>query len=212
MPINLASYIQPKNATNPDPALRNTYYLLEDIYIKGGYHIRANVAERDAINELNLKVGMLVYTVEEKKIWQYGEDDTWSELSLAGSGSGGTGSRNSVTHETAGTAPGSFEDFDIEMSSTVALLLQLVVDAPCVVEIHGSALRNDINPYKFIASSSHLSDDGSTVLSDGSVVYGRRFSILANLEIPTVSRVYGRIINSELANVTVKLSLELLPQ
>lgn len=212
MPISLASYIQPRNATNPDPALRNTYYLLEDVYLKGGYQVWADVAARDAINPLNLKAGMLVYTLAENKMWQYGADSKWAESKLGGGG-GGAGTRSVSTHTSSTIASAGFEDFDIEMGSTCALLLQLSVDVPCGIEIHSTPIRADTNPYKFIGTADHLSDDGSTIMSDGSTVMGRRFSILANIEVPSQTKAYARIINlstSEIGPVTVQL--DILPQ
>ena len=37
MPISVATFLHPKNATHSDPALRNLNYVLEDIYFKGGF-------------------------------------------------------------------------------------------------------------------------------------------------------------------------------
>jgi hypothetical protein len=207
MPINLASFIQPRNATNPDPALRNTYYLLEDIYVKGGYQVRTNIAERDAINPLNVKEGMLVYTQADKKLWILGNDlHTWSEFKTGGSAP----ARTSITHTTDSLSPNGFVDFTLPLGSTV-LIESLSVDKPITVEAFDSPARNNSNPYKFIATASHLADDGSTLMSDGSVVKGRRYSILANGESPLTNLIYFRITNSSPVATAVILNISYLP-
>lgn len=71
MPINLASYIIPKNG--------QSFFLIDDFYLKGGYHACADVAARDAIYGVTLKIGMLVYTAAENKYWQYTDVGVWTE-------------------------------------------------------------------------------------------------------------------------------------
>ncbi len=73
MPINLSTFLQP-------PA-GNTFYLLEDKYLKGGYQVVANVTDRDAINFNNRKQGMLVYTIGDGKTWRLNAGlSTWTEV------------------------------------------------------------------------------------------------------------------------------------
>lgn len=245
MPIALGSNLTPKNATNPDPALRGTYFLLEDIYLKGGMQVRATAAERDGINTLNRKAGMLVYTQDTKKIWILGDDlTTWSELQTGGGGggatiateaealagvdntkmmtpyltkaaasaSGGFKVRKQIVHEFKDLAANSNGDYDVELPTGcgIAMLINCTVTKPCTVEIHGIANRADPNPYKFVATTQHLFDDGTTVMSDGSTDKGRRFSFLANLETPEVNKLYVRLYNTGTSALTVTLTLELI--
>lgn len=199
MPINIASFFQPRNATNPDPALRNTYYLLEDIYLKGGLQIRADHADRDSINVLNRKAGMVVRTVNDGKFWTLQPDlTTWAELTF-----GSTPTRKQKTFILHGSNwpslderlyPGRWVDWDVETGKS-AILLELSVNDVCVVEIHGNPQREDNNPYKFLATKDHLADDGSTLMSDGSTFRGRRFSIISNLQTPVQKTTFFRLIN-----------------
>lgn len=201
MPITVAANLKPR--------MGGDYYLLEDVYLKGGYQIRPSAAERDTINELNLKEGMLVYTLDDHKMWQLGADlKTWNEFVTGG----GSSSRTLFEYKSGVIFGGAVEDFDIDMTSSTAMLLELSVSAPCVIEIHSTPFRKDTNPFTFIASDSHLEDDGSTIMSDGTVEYGRRYSILANLESPPTKSAYGRIVNSSSSETQVSVSLVLLPQ
>lgn len=98
MPIQLASLIVPKNS--------NTWYLMEDIYLKGGLQVVANSAARDALNPLNRKAGMIVITQDDKKIWQLGDDlVTWNDVlansrfyDILGGCLGKPGSGASISH------------------------------------------------------------------------------------------------------------------
>lgn len=69
MPIQLSSYIVPKNG--------GQFFLLEDKYLKGGFRSCADVLERDALFSTTVKDGMLAYTVAEDTYWK------WSAASSA---------------------------------------------------------------------------------------------------------------------------------
>lgn len=70
MPLQIASFLIPKNGLS--------FYLLEDIYLKGGMQVVPSTQERDAIPETSRKPGMLVYTVADEKFWQLRTDGlTW---------------------------------------------------------------------------------------------------------------------------------------
>ena len=62
MPIQIASNIVPKNS--------QTFYMVEDVFIKGGFQIQDNIAGRDAIAFGNLKLGQLVLTTDTGIIWK----------------------------------------------------------------------------------------------------------------------------------------------
>jgi hypothetical protein len=61
--------------------------------------------------------------------------------------------------------------------------------------VFGTAQKNEPNPYTFRATEDHLTDDGTTLLSDGTVIKTRQYSIFANLEEPVQEKVYARITN-----------------
>lgn len=97
MAVQLASNITPKNGL--------TYYMVEDVYFKGGFQVRDSIADRDKIAGGNLKIGQLVLTLADGKIWKLKTNDgptieapetpvkiEWEEfLTNAGGGSGGLG-------------------------------------------------------------------------------------------------------------------------
>ena len=75
MPVQLSSFLVPRNG--------NTWYLLEDIYLKGGFQVVADTATRDLINNANRKAGMIVYTQFDKLMWQLSADlVTWASFSF----------------------------------------------------------------------------------------------------------------------------------
>ncbi len=70
MPIELPSHLQPMNG--------NSFYLVEDTFIKGGYIVVATESSRDDIPASNRKSGMLVYTQESSRTWKLENDlTTW---------------------------------------------------------------------------------------------------------------------------------------
>ncbi len=71
MSIQVASFLIPKNG--------NTFFILEDRYVKGGLQVVADIAGRDAIPATNFKAGMLVLQVDTNDVWQLGNDLlTWT--------------------------------------------------------------------------------------------------------------------------------------
>jgi len=97
-------------------------------------------------------------------------------------------------------------EFVLELGIAV-IVYQLTVSRPVKVEIFGSADRSEANPYTFVATSDHLTDDGTVLLSNGSIIQSRQYSIFANLEEPPVSRVYARMTNIDNETSPVTLSL-----
>ena len=53
MPIQVAGKLIPRND--------NTWPVVEDVFVKGGFRVVDDLAARDAINPLSMKQGMLVY-------------------------------------------------------------------------------------------------------------------------------------------------------
>jgi hypothetical protein len=73
MPIQVASFLIPRNG--------QTWYILEDKYLKGGLRICADEAERTAIHPASLKQGMLVLLISDNKLYQLTDvaNSTWVE-------------------------------------------------------------------------------------------------------------------------------------
>ena len=78
MPIQLASYLLPKNG--------GQFFLMEDKYLKGGFRVCADTVERDAILSISLKAGALVYTVADTTYWRYTDTATWEAVPIAEQG------------------------------------------------------------------------------------------------------------------------------
>jgi hypothetical protein len=198
MPIQVASFIIPKAG--------NTWFILEDKYIKGGLQIVATVVERDAINPINHKSGMLVLVQADNKIWQLGADlTTWTEFKV-----GSSPVRQSMTHSSSNLQPMAVDEFVLTLGRT-SIVLELKVDTPCTVEAFGTILRDETNPFKFVATSNHLVDDGSSLMTDGTVLRGRRHSILSNAEGGTSADIYFRVTNTDTVTKNVNLSVSYLP-
>lgn len=202
MAIQVASFIVPKNG--------NTWFVVEDKYIKGGLHVVQDAAERDAINPFNLKPGMLAVTQDDRKMWQLAADaTTWEAFEVGGGSSAPV--RQKKIYTALQILPDNSQDFVLPLGKTV-VLNSLSVDTVCKVEAFETAARTDTNPYTFISTIDHLVDDGSTLMTDGTILRGRRYSILSNQELVPSVDIYFRITNLDKTNTRdVTLTLEFLP-
>jgi hypothetical protein len=202
MPIQLASNIVPRNG--------NTWYLLEDVYLKGGFQVRATTADRDSIDPLNLKAGMLCLTQDTKTLWILGDDlVTWTQFATGG-GNSTSFSRQVVVHDLGIMAGGASAQFTLQLGKT-AMILVLAVTQPVLVEAFSTPAMNDSNPYRFLATADHLADDGSMLLSDGTVINLRRYAVFANMETPPTDNIYFRVTNQGATAVPVALTITFLP-
>lgn len=80
MPIQVASNLIPKNGAK--------WSIVEDTYVKGGLRVVADAAARDAIfldgtAVYTLKMGMLLVTADDKKLWQYQGSGVWTQFKVA---------------------------------------------------------------------------------------------------------------------------------
>lgn len=201
MPIQLASNIVPRN--------QNTWYLLEDVYMKGGFQVRADEADRDSIDPLNLKAGMLCLTQDTKTLWILGDDlATWTQFSASNSNMGFV--RQVVVQDCGTMAPSSSKTFSLQLGKT-AMILVLAVTQPVLVAAYSTPDMNDSNPYKFLATADHLADDGSMILSDGSIINLRRYAVFANMENPPTNNIYFQVTNTGSTAVSVALTITFLP-
>lgn len=79
MPVQVNSYLLPASASLP--------YLVEDIYVRGGMRVVADIAARDKIHVMARKTGMLVWCTSEQKMFQLAPGNkTWEEANLGGGG------------------------------------------------------------------------------------------------------------------------------
>jgi hypothetical protein len=221
MAVQLASNIAPKNG--------QTYYMMEDVYLKGGLQVRDNITDRDSIAIANLKLGALVLTVDTGKIWKVKtlvqktpqdsnvqESVTWEELLLGGTPDdeevdpGEVQRRAVVIHTIDNLTVDSSEEFSLELG-TSAIILKLTVSRAVRVRAYSTPLKDESNPYEFLATDDHLTDDGSQKLSDGTIFRTRNYSILANFEEPAKNDIYFTIDNVGEAEGPVTLTITYVP-
>lgn len=76
MPIFVAANLVPRNS--------GKWPVVEDTYLRGGLRVVANATVRDAIYadpgaRQGLKIGMLLVTADDMRLWQYTATNTWTE-------------------------------------------------------------------------------------------------------------------------------------
>lgn len=101
---------------------------------------------------------------------------------------------------------GTSQEFEIDIG-IANIVYNLTVNRPVLVEVFGTPAKDETNPYTFLATLGHLTDDGTVLLNDGSVIQQRQYSIFANQEEPPKNKVYGRISNVDGVAGNVSLSL-----
>lgn len=90
------------------------------------------------------------------------------------------------------------------------LMFNVSTDKPNVeINLHGSSLYNDPNPFTFISSVAKLSDDGQTVSEDGTVIRHRRFSIYANFA--NEKQMFIEIKNEGASAMDIGVAFDVLP-
>lgn len=114
--------------------------------------------------------------------------------------------RKKFNYEVVSLPSGSFEEFEMDIGIS-SIVYGLTVSRPCLVEVFGTPDKNETNPYTFLATLDHLTDDGTVLLNDGSVIQQRQYSIFANQEEPARNQVYARITNTDGVAGNVSLSM-----
>lgn len=100
MPIQIASYLLPKN--------NGTFFLLDDEFIRGGFKVVADTTARNAMESVRLKEGALVFVVSENKYYKYIEATTsWTEIPLGVAGPQGPAGPAGADGTFSGTYNGS---------------------------------------------------------------------------------------------------------
>ena len=94
-------------------------------------------------------------------------------------------------YETTITSLLGYGSVDLTLSLGISSIVYgLTVSRPVKVEVFSTPARDEPNPYTFIATPDHLTDDGVVVLNDGSSYQSRQYSIFSNLEDPPQPNVY----------------------
>lgn len=76
MPISVPSFFKPAGVSVP--------FVLEDIYLRGGYRCVATLADRDALTSYVKKTGMMVYVIATTELWQLSATATWVKVEFGG--------------------------------------------------------------------------------------------------------------------------------
>lgn len=203
------------------PAGDSTEFLVEDKYIRGGLHTVPTPDDLALMDPTTLKVGMLCVIQSTLKIFQLKTNEldeetgekvpVWEEFKAGG---GGVGVRQSVTHFENLIIPNAVREFALPLGKC-ALIYTLEVDTSCQLEAYSTAAMDESNPYLFLATVDHLSDDGSTLMSDGTILRGRRYPILVNMENvgdpATDINIYFRVTNTDTVDKSVNLTISFLP-
>ena len=115
----------------------------------------------------------------------------------------GQGIRTTVSFTAPETlAGGQSHDFALLMGRT-NILLNVELDVPQVqIEAFGDPSYGESNPYTFKSRPEQMFDDGSRLLSDGTMQFSRRYGFAANTEDPVSETIYWRLLN--FGNLPVK--------
>ena len=101
---------------------------------------------------------------------------------------------------------GQVAEFNMDLG-IASIVYALTVSRPCLVEVFSTPAKDETNPYTFLATLDHLTDDGTVLLDDGSVIQQRQYSIFANQEEPPRGAVYARVSNVDGTAGPVTLNL-----
>lgn len=117
MPISMSAFLLPSNASVP--------FLVEDIYVKGGFQVKTAFADLAKIHPFAKKVGMLVHVIEDNKIYQLQPDKiNWVEFKMG------------MSEDDVNDL---FEQFDISKVLGAELPVMLTpVDKKQIISLHNS--------------------------------------------------------------------------
>ena len=161
-----------------------------DLHIEGANGMQANVFMNAAVTIANAYVLSTSAGSAGSVLTSDGARGTYWSVGAAGSQI----DRKKFNYEIEDLPAGGFREFDIDIG-IASIVYALSVNRPVLVEVFATAAKNETNPYTFLATLDHLIDDGTVLMSDGSVIQQRQYSIFANQEEPPQNRVYARITN-----------------
>ena len=179
-------------------------------YGNGGWKSVATIADRDAIPTARLEDGTVAYVVETSLAYIY-LNGSWQVFVTSGGGGSSGGlvalDRQTLTYTVPDLPASASVDFELLMGANTSIILTLTVSRPVKIQVWSTPDHTDTNPYTFIATSDHLLDDGSTLLSDGTILKQRNYSIFANLESPPLPKVYATVTNVDGVGGSVSVDL-----
>jgi len=108
----------------------------------------------------------------------------------------GTGIRAIVSHTLEKSLEGGESGTFALLMGRANIMLEVRLDvANVLLEGFGTSSFDESNPYTFKSRADQLSDDGSTVLIDGSIRYSRRYTVVSNMESPVRETIYWKMTN-----------------
>lgn len=195
---NLASAIVPFTTADQFP----THYAQ---YGKGGWRSVDTLADRDAIPAPRLENGMVVFVNEIQTPFVY-INSTWEQLVTGSGGGKQTFVRQYYTHTVDALPPESSVEFELPFGKTV-MVLKLSLSRPAKITVWSTPDHTETNPYSFLATDGHLTDDGSMLLSDNSVLKLRNYSMFTNMESPVQEKVYAVLESTDAGDGPVTLNV-----
>lgn len=175
-------------------------------YGQGGWKSVATIAERNAISDARKEAGMVVYITDLKESYVW----TGTEWEFFVKGGDTTPKRTTVEHVVSDLPPSQVVSFELPLAKT-SVIQKLSVSRVVKVTAWSTPAKDEPNPYIFLATPTHLTDDGATLLSDGSILRSRQYSIFCNMEEPPTNKIYFDIESVDLESGSVTLTVVYLP-
>ncbi|MCK9529365.1 MAG: hypothetical protein M0R77_02180 [Gammaproteobacteria bacterium] len=177
-------------------------------YGKGGWRGVPTYDDLALIPVDRLDDGMAVFVVETSVVYTWNETaGTWDYFTKGGDI---TSKRVTVEYTVTNLVAGETQSFELAMAKS-SIIYDLTLSKVAKVTAWSTPDKDETNPYIFSATEDHLTDDGSTVLSDGSILRNRRYSIFVNLEDPPTNKIYFDMENIDFQPGDVTITITYLP-
>lgn len=198
---NVASAIVPFTTGDSFP----THHAL---YGKGGWKSVPTYDDLVTIPTARLEGGTAVYIIETGVVYTWNADTQAWDYFIKGGDI--TPKRITVEYTAVNVVAGQVQSFTLEMAKA-SIIYDVTLSRVAKITAWSTPAKDESNPYIFLATADHLTDDGSTVLSDGSILRNRKYSIFVNLEDPANNNIYFDIENIDFQPGDVTVSITYLP-
>lgn len=198
---NLASAVVPFTTADTFPTHHAQYG-------KGGWRSVATHDDLAAISDQRKEDGMVVFVIETSTAYTWNlTTQTWDFFAAGGDTSP---KRITQTHTVTNLVAGTPQSFFLELAKA-SIIYDLTLSRVAKITAWSTPAKDETNPYIFSATADHLTDDGSTVLSDGSILRNRKYSIFVNMEDPIGTKIYFDMENIDFQPGDVTVSITYLP-
>lgn len=189
------------------PAGKNTWYVLEDSFLKGGLRSIKTLRHWSSVPMASRKSGGFVITQDTHQLYLTDHDLVHlKEFRLPAARK-----RTRIQHITLPLRYLESYQFELPlaMSNTI---YELKVDVDCIVRAYGTPERDEENPYEFYAKGEGIRrvDVGYTYLEDGTVSKNQKFFRLTNLEDPPKEMIYFDIISKDETDEAKQITIDIL--